>query len=647
MTQAGAPAILVFDLLNRHMGSPKTIGFSNTLISTPLIKKSLFFAYKAHKNQKRHSGENYITHPLEVARILMRADIDDEEIIAASLLHDVLEKTNIDTFRLEREFGKNISNLVNGVTKLKKIHYNGNMHLRQSESIKKLFLTMSQDPRVMLVKLADRLHNMRTLEYVSDQKKKKIAMETFEIYSPAANMLGLREWAWELEDLSFKFLYPEKYEKISKDLGGVLKKISKCVRLIKKNLLKCAKGKIIFKIKSFRKHNCHIYRMQQKKGQEFNAIRDACAIKIITNTADNCYKLLGFIHSFFPPQSASIKDFIAIPKTNGYMGLHTVVFGSEGKMLHIQIQTESMWKRPINFNICKMQKEAFIKNILSIHKRAKNPGDFIRQMKLDMLGKKISVFSPKGKIIDLPENSTCVDFAYAVHPAIGNRLKEAIVNGVRMQPHAKLKTGDIVETVTNKRISGPCIEWMEKVKTIRARHYISKWHTLASRDLAVKAGMEKMDKALRVFLNTTMERSKKEICQRIKKGKAYANTDELFETVGRGKEKPDEALIKIYPEKHLLRSEAQKNLSASALKEMRAKPIKLTIKTDNAIGMLSKLTQCISVKNINIEKNTAQTYEEAKSAICEFIVAVENFKQLSELIADLEQIQGVRDICKV
>lgn len=617
------------------------------LINKPLIKRSLIFAYEAHKNQKRHSGEDYISHPVEVVKILSHANIRDEEVIAAGFLHDVIEKTDVTLNEFKRKFGKSVFGLVKGVTKLEKIHYQGNVRLRQLDSIKKLFFTMSRDPRVILVKLADRLHNMRTLACIPDKKKKNTAIETLEIYSPVANILGLREWSWELEDLSFKFLHSGIYEKISKKFGGVLQNISGCVNRIEKKLSACAGSNIIFKIKPFKKHNYHIYRTQQKKGPEFDAVRDSCAIKIITNTADNCYKLLGFIHGFYPPRPTSIKDYIAVPKINGYQALHTVVFGPEDTMLHIQIQTEGMYKHPKTFDVCKLQQGTFIKNILSIHKRAKNPEEFIRQMKLDMLGNKIFVFSSKGKIIDLPENSTCVDFAYAMHSNAGNYLKEVMVNGIKMPPCTKLKTGDIVKIVINKKIAGPCLEWLEEVKTIKARHYISKWHKSIKRDSAIKQGRKKIDKSLRVLLGTTLGRSKEEICQKIRAEKSYMDIDELFEMLGRGMENPNEVLAKIYPEKYLLRSEAQKNLSVDFYKKMHTKPVKLIVKADDVIGMLNKLTQCIAIKDINIEKITTATDKKDKSVMFEFIVAVENFKQLYELVMDLKRIYGVKDICKV
>lgn len=609
------------------------------LFNKPLIKNSLAFACNAHKNQKRCSGEDYIIHPLEVAGILFCAHVYDEEVIVAALLHDVIEKTNVSLAQLENKFGKNVKNLVDGVTKLSKIDYPQNRHFRQTDSIRKLLLTMSKDPRVILIKLADRLHNMRTLAYMPDWKKKAIACETLEIYSPMANLLGFRDWAWELEDLSFKFLNPKEYEKISQTFGGVSRSLSSCANSLKRKLLKLTNGKIKFEIQPFKKHNYHIYRAQHRVGREFNSTRDTSAIRITTDTVADCYELLGFVHSVYPPQPGKIKDYIAVPKINGYQGLHTVIFGPSGKMFHVQIRAKNMNER--------MYGKKFIADVLSIYKRAKNPDDFIHRVKMDMLGSQMFVFSSKGRMINLPENSTCVDFAYAIHPNLGNSLKEAVVNGKVMQPCAKLKTGDIVKVITDRTQSGPHIEWLEVVQTTRAQHYISNWYKFANKKSVIEHGKEKLDKTLNVLLGTTLDKSKAGIGRLIRWKKTYTSLDELFETIGRGMEKPCEALTKIYSEKYLLKSEVQKTSRTRVFKKLQNKSVKLVITTADKMGLLNSLTHCISINNINIEESTIKTFKETKSAITEFIISVKTFRQLCRLVMELEQIPGVESIRKV
>lgn len=325
------------------------------ILKQPLVQKSLIFAYKIHENHKHRSGKDYITHPLEVAKILSGFQGHDEEIIAAGLLHDVTIENAVSLAQLEQKFGENIKNLVDGANKLAKIYYKNAAKLERIDALKKVFLAMLQDPRIILIKLADRLHDMKTLKYMPKEEKNLIAAETLNIYGPIANFIGLREWAWELEELSFKTLYPKEYREISGAFKNVLKNIVGYVDQISNSLIKLTNNQIKFSIQAIKKHNYHIYRTRERKRDEFDCVKDTSAIKIITKTTDDCYKLFGLIHSLYKSKPSSIKDYIAIPKINGYQGLHAAIFSPEGKMLHIQIQTEAMAKQRVIFGDNKLK----------------------------------------------------------------------------------------------------------------------------------------------------------------------------------------------------------------------------------------------------------------------------------------------------
>ncbi len=443
-----------------------------------MIKLAYDFAIKAHSGQKRKSGEPYIQHSLHTAFVLAQIKADIETIVAG-LLHDVPEDTEYTLTDIEKNFGKEIAGLVEGITKLSKIKYRGIERYR--ESLRKMFLAMAQDLRVILIKFADRLHNLRTLESLPLEKRQRIARETLEIYSPIAGLLGMGRLKWQMEDICFKHLYPEEYKKLAYKYE-VEKKFEHNQYIQKvKNILgaKLREAKISFQITSRFKHLYSIYQKLQTKDRRFDEIYDVFALRVIVADIAECYKTLGIIHSLWRPNPGRLKDYIAVPKPNGYQGLHTTVYGPDGKSTEFQIRTKEMderakygiaahWTYKMGEHDPKKQ-PAWVKEILNIQKETENTSDFIKQITFDVFHDRIFVFTPKGDVFDLPEGSTPIDFAYYVHSDIGNKATGARINDKIGTLDQELKNGDLVEIITEKNRKGPNRDWLKFVKTSTAR----------------------------------------------------------------------------------------------------------------------------------------------------------------------------------
>jgi GTP pyrophosphokinase len=457
---------------------------NNPKTDTTMIQLAYDFAVKAHAGQKRKSGEAYIQHSLHTAFILVQIKADIETVIAG-LLHDVPEDTEYTLADVEKNFGKEIAGLVEGITKLSKIKYRGIERYR--ESLRKMFLAMAQDIRVILIKFADRLHNLRTLDSLPLEKRQRIARETLEIYAPIAGLLGIGRLKWQMEDICFKYLYPEDYKKLAYKYE-VEKRLEHNQYIQKiKNILdaKLKEAKISFHITSRFKHLYSIYLKLQKKDRKFDEIYDVFALRITVPDIADCYKTLGIIHSLWRPNPGRLKDYIAVPKPNGYQALHTTVYGPEGNSTEFQIRTKEMdegakygiaahWSYKMgdgHSNAAKKQ-PAWIKEVLNIQKETENTSDFIKQMKFDVFRDRIFVFTPKGDVFDLPEGATPIDFAYYVHSDIGNRATGARVNDSISTLDKELKNGDLVEIITEKKRKGPNRDWLKFVKTATARNKI-------------------------------------------------------------------------------------------------------------------------------------------------------------------------------
>ncbi|MCD6364101.1 MAG: bifunctional (p)ppGpp synthetase/guanosine-3',5'-bis(diphosphate) 3'-pyrophosphohydrolase [Synergistetes bacterium] len=479
-----------------------------------LIDKAFSFAAKFHEGQKRLSGEPYMVHPVAVARILAELGMDDEAI-AAALLHDVLEDTPCSREELEREFGSRVALLVEGVTKLSLIPFK-DRRAYQVENLRKMFLVMARDIRVVIIKLADRLHNMRTIEYLPQEKKKRIAKETLEIYAPLAHRLGIYWVKWELEDLSFKVLNPDMYEMIAKHVMRTRKDRERYIDEVKRILLReLEKTGINAFIQGRPKHFYSIYQKMKRKNLSLDEVMDLHAVRVIVNTVTECYTVLGVVHSLWRPIPGQFDDYIAMPKSNMYQSLHTTVVGPGGEPLEVQIRTWEMhrvaeygiaahWrykegKRKID---AVEEKIAWFRQLLEWQKDIINVSS--EEFK-DILDAELSsieevyVFTPKGDILVLPKGSTPVDFAYAIHTEVGNRCVGAIVNNRIVPLDYELKTGEIVRILTSSH-GNPSRDWLSFVKTSRARTKIRQWlrrKEKGEREAHLKKGREMLVKELR------------------------------------------------------------------------------------------------------------------------------------------------------
>ncbi|MCA9353568.1 bifunctional (p)ppGpp synthetase/guanosine-3',5'-bis(diphosphate) 3'-pyrophosphohydrolase [Candidatus Nomurabacteria bacterium] len=450
-----------------------------------LIKKAFDFAESAHEGQFRSSGDPYFVHVFETAKNLARYEMD-ATTIAAGLLHDVMEDTEISAKEIEKEFGKEILGLLEGVTKLGKIKYRGEE--RHVESLRKFFVAVAKDFRVLVIKLADRLHNLKTLEYVKPEKQQRIALESLEVYAPLANRFGIGKLKGEIEDAAFPFAYPEEYKKTVKIFEEKsatsekrLKKIDRDIKkLLSENDIKYLK--IDYRVK----HKYSLWKKIKRYKGDVERIYDIMALRVIVDSIEDCYRVLGLVHSKWTPLPGRIKDYIALPKPNGYQSLHTTIFTGDGEIAEIQIRTLEMHGRAeygiaSHFaykerqNLKKKSRENkfnWVKEVAEKDEETKSHKDFLSTIKMDAFNDRIFVFTPKGSVIDLPEGSCSIDFAYAVHSDIGDKTSSAKVNGKMISIYEPLKSGDIVEIITNKK-SHPTSKWLDHAKTTMAKKHIN------------------------------------------------------------------------------------------------------------------------------------------------------------------------------
>jgi len=448
-----------------------------------LLKLAHDFANEAHKGQTRASGEPYITHSLATAYNLAYLRVDLPTIIAG-ILHDVPEDTNISLEEIEKNFGREIANLVKGITKLGRLKYRGIE--RYAENLRKMFMAMAKDIRVIFIKFADRIHNLRTIHYLPVEKQKRIALETLEIYAPIANRLGMGEMKHELEDLAFMILQPEEYQWLislrKEPLNKQIKNLEKIEKVIKTDL--AAADIHINSVHGRTKRIYSLYKKLLRKDRDINKIYDLIALRIIVPTISDCYKTLGTIHARWKPLTGRIKDYIATPKPNGYQSLHTTVFSDNGQIVEFQIRTPDMhelaeygiaahWHYKEGGSIKLPEKQLkWIKEIIAIQKRIKNNEEYLQEIKLDIFQDNIYVFTPRGDVIELPDGSTPIDFAYHVHTDIGNKCVGAKINDQIASLDTTLKSGDMVEIMLDKNRRSPNEDWLSFIKTKTAREHI-------------------------------------------------------------------------------------------------------------------------------------------------------------------------------
>lgn len=474
-----------------------------------ILDRAYIYSARVHEGQVRLSGEPYLSHPLEVAGILADMKLDVVSI-AAGLLHDVIEDTHATLEEITALFGQEISNIVSGVTKLSKLPFSDSQAARQAESIRKMFLAMADDIRVILIKLADRLHNMRTLQFQSEEKRIKIAQETLDMYSPIAARLGIYWIKHELENTSFMYLQPDEYSKIKNLVSKDKEEREKYVETVKSYIQKkMDENNLKGDVSGRYKYYYSIYQKMIKQNLEFDQVYDIIAFRIILDTIPHCYEALGLVHALWKPIAHKFKDYIGFPKPNMYQSLHTTVVGPIGERIEIQIRTWEMdrvaksgiaahWSykegKSIDDNISK--KFSWIQNLVDNQEECKDPVEFLENVRIDLYPDEVYVFSPKGAIKSLPKGATPVDFAYLIHTEVGNQCTGAKVNGRMVPLNFELQTGNIVEIVTAKG-HHPSKDWLKFVKTVKARSRIRQWIKTQEKDRSITLGREMCEKAFR------------------------------------------------------------------------------------------------------------------------------------------------------
>ena len=507
-----------------------------------IINEAFIFANEGHKNQKRKSGEPYITHPLQVAIYLSELNLDVETIIAA-LLHDLIEDTEITYEDIKNKFGKEVADIVDGVTKLDKIKYNTTEEAK-ADAIRKMVIAMSKDIRVLILKLADRLHNIKTIEYHNDWKQEKIASETLYVYAPLAHRLGLQSIKHELEDVSFKILFNKQNKEIQDQITlanpNRAKQIDESINIIKTLL---EDNSISANVSGRPKHNYSIYKKIVNNGLSFNEINDLIGIRIITDDVKNCYTILGLIHANFQPVLGRFKDFISMPKFNLYQSLHTTVLTPLGHKMEIQIRTHDMhyraeygvaahWKykeKPSN-DLTKWTNE-----LSSISSEYPDPNEFLQHMKLDLYENEVFCLTPEGDVISLPQGSTPVDFAFAIHTHVGEKLIGAKVNGKLVNLGNILKSGDTIEILTSKdKDKGPSRDWLNIVKTTRARSKIRQWYQKQLKNEDIQKGKTVLNTWLEDNSDVLEKKAKDSILQELLIEMKLPNIETLYQNLGNG-----------------------------------------------------------------------------------------------------------------
>ena len=507
------------------------------------IRAAYECANAAHQGQKRKNGEPYIIHPVSVAEIIVEMGLDTDSI-CAGLLHDCIEDTEFGYKEIENKFGTSGGELVDGVTRLGMLRYSKEQE--QFEDLRKMFLAMAKDIRVILIKLADRLHNARTFQFLPERKQRDKALETMEIYAPIAHRLGMSRIKWELEDLSLKCLDPIGYQEIVDGLEKQSSQHEEFLNHIKECISeKLKEAEIKNTISARVKHIYSIYRKMYSQHKTINEIYDICAVRVIVDSVTNCYNVLGYVHDLYKPIPGRFKDYISTPKPNGYQSLHTTVIGREGIPFEIQIRTEEMHKMA-EFGVAahwkykqgldktgNEQAFAWIRQLLEAQQDTEAE-DFIKAIKVDLFADEVFVFTPKGDVVNMPAGATPIDLAYAIHSAVGNRMVGAKVNGRIAPIDSQLKNGDIVEILTSKETHGPSRNWVKIVKTTEARNKIKQWFKKECREENIEQGKAELDRELKANLMYNGFYENEEIQKNILAKFTFSTMDELYAAIGYG-----------------------------------------------------------------------------------------------------------------
>lgn len=519
---------------------------------TKIIMKAYNLANEKHKNQKRGSGEPYIIHPLNVAYILANIGLDDSTICAA-LLHDIVEDTDVTNEDLKEMFGDEIAEMVAGVTKLSTLQF-ATVEEKQVENYRRMFLAMGKDIRVILIKLADRLHNMRTLKYLKRDRQLANAKETLELYAPLANRLGLYSIKAELEDLGFKYMYPEEYHEL---VEGINKKKDERLRFIEKIMedirVQLKKNRVDAEVTGRAKHLYSIYRKMKRDNSTIDQIYDLFAMRIIVNSVKDCYAALGVVHEMYSPMPGRFKDYISVPKPNMYQSIHTTLLGEKGTPFEVQIRTWDMHRvaeygiaahwayKEANFlgrgkkNVVVTEdKLAWLRETLEWQQELQDPEQFLENLKTELFEDEVYVFTPKGLIKVLPKGATPIDFAYSIHAEIGNHMTGCKINSKMMPIITPLKSGDIIEIITSENSKGPSLDWLKFVKSTSAKTKINSWFKKEKKAENIEKGKELIEKELKRLGLSYDKVFKVDYIHTMLNRYKYKDLDEMYAAVGFG-----------------------------------------------------------------------------------------------------------------
>ena len=542
----------------------KRMKMNKRKVNTALIQKAYNFAAEHHKGQKRMSGEDYIIHPLNVAYILADLQMDDSTICAA-LLHDVVEDTDVTNEDIVKNFGEEIAEMVAGVTKLSKIQY-VTIKEEQVENYRKMFLAMGKDIRVILIKLADRLHNMRTLSNLKRDRQIANAKETMELYAPLANRLGIYSLKSELEDLAFRYLYPEEYREL---VMSIEKKREERIEFINKimNEIRVAlkKQKIVAEVTGRAKHLYSIYRKMQRDNITIDQVYDLFALRIIVNSVKDCYAALGVVHDLYTPMPGRFKDYIAVPKPNMYQSIHNTLIGPKGTPFEVQVRTWDMhrvaeygiaahwaYKEANKFKksnvVVTEDKLAWLRETLEWQKDMQDPDEFLKTLKTELFEDEVYVFTPKGEIKTLPRDATPIDFAYTIHAEVGHKMVGCKINSKMMPIVTPLKSGDIVEIITSDTAKGPSRDWLKIVKSSSAKTKIQQWFKKTEREEKKEKGKDILDKEIKKIGMSHSDLFKPEWIQVVLNRYNYNSVEDMYASIGFGGISPNKIITRLLEE---------------------------------------------------------------------------------------------------
>lgn len=597
-----------------------------------MVKKAYSYAEKAHIEQYRVSGEPFVEHPLGVSIILAELELDIVSIVS-SLLHDVVEDTSVSSQEIEKEFGAEVAHIVDGVTKLTRMQFKTKAD-QQAESLRKMFVAMAEDIRVVLIKLADRLHNMRTLNYLKKEKRKEKSRETIEIYAPLAHRLGMSKIKWELEDLSFRYLKPDMYYEISHKVQANRKQREKDIKeAIDKLNATLESHSIDAEIYGRPKHLYSIYNKMKRKEVEFDEIYDLTAVRVLVENVKECYEVLGVLHEIWKPMPGRFKDYIAMPKSNMYQSLHTTVIAPNGDPLEVQIRTYEMHKTA-EYGIAAHwrykegkvgdekfeEKLSWLRRLLEWQKDLQEPQEFMETLKIDLFEDEVFVFTPAGDVVSLPKDATPVDFAYYIHTEVGHKCVGAKVNSKIVPLEYKLENSDIVEILTSKKSNGPSRDWLNFVKTSKARSKVKHWFKKQRKDEIIEKGRKILADHLAKYNLELSEKEKEKELKEIAKKLDRKDVDDLLEDLGYNNLSPKQVVTKFNdyePEKDVVKkptynsqksSSVDKGISVKGMDDMLVRMAKCCnpVPGDKIVGYITRgrgvsvhREDCKNLKNLS------------------------------------------------